>query len=317
MFRIGSSGKPKNFPAAQKQIQYPEWREFMLKAVVMDMDGTLLNGENRISPYTKKVLMDLQNKGIRLILASGRSYPRLMDYARELEMDQHDGLLIEIDGVAVYNVQSHDRTKFCVLEPEVIGPVFDWMTEQNAETQAVFDDGMFVFYPDSLLPYKEKYRRENNLPDDFPWTAGPWSWLCDFRKGYPKLSYVKDASGITRDVNKLQIMQEEEPLKKVFEDLQEQFGEEFSIFRTTPRQLEVLPKGIDKGTALKKIMDDNGWGRDEVAVFGDGENDVSMFEQTDLSFAMGNARDYVKDKARFTALDNNHDGIARALVSLG
>ena len=72
----------------------------MIKAIVMDMDGTLLDSNNKILPETKKALIDLEKKGVSLILASGRSYTRLLPYAKELEMDKYHGYLLEVDGIA-------------------------------------------------------------------------------------------------------------------------------------------------------------------------------------------------------------------------
>lgn len=72
-----------------------------VKWIVTDMDGTLLNERDRITEDTREYLIACQEKGIRLVLASGRSYVRLMPYARELRMEEFGGLLIEINGLAV------------------------------------------------------------------------------------------------------------------------------------------------------------------------------------------------------------------------
>ena len=57
-----------------------------MKWIALDMDGTLLDGEDRILPRTKECLIECQKRGVRVILASGRSYTRLMPYARQLEL---------------------------------------------------------------------------------------------------------------------------------------------------------------------------------------------------------------------------------------
>lgn len=286
----------------------------MIKAIVMDMDGTLLNEHNQISPRNREVLLEAEKKGVQLVLASGRSYTRLLPYAKELKMDEYGGWLIEIDGVAFYETKTAEREKLRMMEPEEIRPVIDWLMTQDAETQAMFDDGGFVWYPASHQAIKEKIRQEQNLPDDYPWTAGPWGFLTDFRDGYPHISYIQDSSEINRPINKLQIMNEEDRLEKVYEGLQARFGKDFSIYRTTPRQLEVLPRGFSKGSGVQHLMDENGWKKDEVLVFGDGENDVSMFDKVQDSYAMGNARDYVRAKAAHVADTNRNDGVAREVV---
>lgn len=288
-----------------------------IKAIVMDMDGTLLNEHNQISEKTRNFLIGLEKQGIRLILASGRSYTRLLDYAAALKMPEYGGYLLEIDGVALYNLASRERIKYHMMPPEEIHDVFEYLTTQNAESQAMFDDGLFDYIAPDLFAIKQKIRQEQNLPDDYPWTAGPWSWLTDFRDGYKDLHYIESVDEINRPVNKIQIMQEEKPLAALFERLQQRFGDSFAIYRTTPRQLEILPAGFSKGSGVRNLMEKEGWKRDEVVVFGDGENDVSMFDEVDYSIAMGNAKDYVQDKAAYVTDTNREDGIVKALKALG
>ena len=81
----------------------------MLDAIVMDMDGTLLDPNNKILPETKEALIACQKQGTKLVLASGRSYTRLLSYAKELEMDVYGGYLLEVDGIAYYDVQKDER----------------------------------------------------------------------------------------------------------------------------------------------------------------------------------------------------------------
>lgn len=289
----------------------------MIKAIVMDMDGTLLNEHDEISPETREYLIDLEKQGVTLVLASGRSYPRLLRYAQELKMNQYGGWLIEVDGVALYQMKDGSRTKFHEMEPDEIHEIYDWFITTGSEPQAVFDDGLFVCIPEDRIETKRKLRQEQNVPDSFPWTAGPWSWLADLSKGYPKITYVKSAAEISRRVNKLQVMNDADKIPEVYQAAKDRFGDRFSIYRTTPKQLEILPPGFSKGAALKKLMDLKGWKKDEVAVFGDGENDLSMLEAVDNSFAMDNAQDFVKQKTRYVTDSNRANGIVSGLKSHG
>ena len=65
---------------------------------------------------TKEALIACQKQGTKLVLASGRSYTRLLSYAKELEMDVYGGYLLEVDGIAYYDVQKDERH---VLKPDV------------------------------------------------------------------------------------------------------------------------------------------------------------------------------------------------------
>ena len=236
----------------------------MLDAIVMDMDGTLLDPNNKILPETKEALIACQKQGTKLVLASGRSYTRLLSYAKELEMDVYGGYLLEVDGIAYYDVQKDERHVLKQMYKEDVEPVFAYLMHKNCETMAVFNDGLFDYIPDHIMAKKKALRNSQEYPEDFPWTGGPWSWLADMRDGYP-------------------------------------------------RELEVLPKGYSKGATLVRMMDMFGWDKDKVFTFGDGENDVSMFGVVTHSFAMGQALDYVKEKAAHVTKSNVEQGIVAAL----
>ena len=65
-----------------------------IRAIALDIDGTLTNDQKVITPRTKKALMDAQEAGIKLILSSGRPIHGLRALAHELELDRHNGLLV-------------------------------------------------------------------------------------------------------------------------------------------------------------------------------------------------------------------------------
>lgn len=288
----------------------------MIKAIVMDMDGTLLDPSNKIMPKTKSALIQLQKKGIQLILASGRSYTRLMPYATELMMDKHRGWLLEVDGVAVYDLSKMERTILRRMTMEEVQMVFSDLIHRNCESMACFDDGVYDYFPDEIRQIKKTIRIKENLPEDFPWTGGPWGWLADMRDGYPNIRYITHVSEITPPINKIQLMQEEQEIQFLYQALTEKFLD-FNVFRTAPRQLEILPKGVSKGETLEKIMEREGWTKGEVLAFGDGENDVSLFDVVENSFAMGQAKAYVKKRAKYVTASNNQEGIWQALYKLG
>lgn len=285
----------------------------MLKAIVMDMDGTLLDPNNKILEDTKNALIECEKKGITLILASGRSYTRLLPYAKELEMDRYGGYLLEVDGIAIYDMKQNERHVLRRMETSEFQTLFEYLMTLEMESMACFDDGLYDYIPSSIYEMKKTLRKEMKLPEDHPWTAGPWAWLADIRDGYPKITYIDSFDQIKGPINKLQMMQDEDKMEIIYKDLMAKYGNDFEIFRTCPRQLEILPLGYSKGKTLERIMQENHWNRDEVFTFGDGENDVSMFSVVTHSFAMGQAKPYVQEKAAHVTLSNKEQGILAAL----
>ncbi|MCH3179337.1 HAD hydrolase family protein, partial [Listeria monocytogenes] len=68
---------------------------------ILDIDGTLLNDDKKISPETKKELITAQENGVKLILASGSPTTGMHAYAEQLEMEKHHGLLVSYTGAKV------------------------------------------------------------------------------------------------------------------------------------------------------------------------------------------------------------------------
>ena len=285
-----------------------------IKAIVMDMDGTLLNSKDKISPKTKDALIECQKNGIKIVLASGRNYGRIKPYLEELHLEEFGGLLIEINGIAIYDMSTNQRTILRQMHEDEVHPVFSYLMNLNAESIAVYDEGLFDYMPDHILTMKQKLRLSLDLPEDCPWTAGAWSWFWDMRNGYPCQKYIEKVEEIDCPINKFQILQETDILNEIEEKLIHKYGDRFEVFRTTPRQIEMGPKGYTKGDTLVRLMKNFGWSKDEVFVFGDGGNDISMFKQTNYSFAMGQALESVKNEARYITLSNDEDGIYEALM---
>ncbi|MGN1276416.1 MAG: HAD family hydrolase, partial [Floccifex sp.] len=285
----------------------------MLKYIVMDMDGTLLNSKNEISENTKKILLSYQKQGTQLILASGRSYHRLLDIAHSLDMFTYGGYFIEVDGIGIYDVKNDKRHVLKTMEIHEFKDLVSYLMTLEVEVQVCQENALYAYIPSRLISIKEKLKKEWNLDKDHPLTAGPWKELFDMRIPYKEIHYFHDANEIKGISLKVQIMDCEEKIEEVYRLLKQHYTGQYEFFRTSYRQIEILPFGYSKGKTLQRIMKMNHIRSDEVVAFGDGENDISLFEVVDSSYAMGNARDYVKEKAKFVTKTNDEEGIAYIL----
>ncbi|EAD4757395.1 HAD-IIB family hydrolase, partial [Listeria monocytogenes] len=79
------------------------------QAIILDIDGTLLNDDKKISPETKKALITAQQNGVKLILASGRPTTGMHVYAEQLEMEKHHGLLVSYNGAKVVDCATNEE----------------------------------------------------------------------------------------------------------------------------------------------------------------------------------------------------------------
>lgn len=288
-----------------------------VKWIVTDMDGTLLNGSDQITEKTQAALLACQQKGIRVILASGRSYIRLMPYAKQLRLAEFGGDLIEVNGLALNRLKSGERTVFGQLNRADKELLFAELQRFQVEIQGYEDDALYYWIPDWQRPFKEQERREKGYPEDHPLAAGAWSWVTNNMYSYPKLREISSAHEMPDRLNKINCADRPERIREVYSYLKEHFTDRYEFVRTDPRLIEISPKGISKGSTLKRLMKEEGVKPEEVLAFGDGENDIGLFQAAAYGIAMGNAEDFVKEQAFAVTGTNEEDGVAMALEKYG
>ena len=77
-----------------------------IRFLATDLDGTLLTSEKRITAHTKRIIIDAQNRGLTVILASGRPLYSILPFAKDLELDKHHGFIIAYNGGLIYDCAS-------------------------------------------------------------------------------------------------------------------------------------------------------------------------------------------------------------------
>ena len=117
-----------------------------------------------------------------------------------------------------------------------------------------------------------------------------------------------------RDCAKIVGVSDDHPLvERLEQQLQQELGADASATRSQPYYLDITHPLANKGDAVGTLARLMGVTMDQVAVIGDGLNDVGMFAKSPLSIAMGNASDEVKGLARFVTGSNDEEGWASAI----
>lgn len=115
-----------------------------LKAIILDIDGTLVNSQKKISERTKKTLLDAQNNGIKLILASGRPIRGMLEVMHELEMDKHHGLVVAYNGASVMDCESKEIVFNKAMTPQEAQSVLNHVKNFEVIPMVAKDDTMYV-----------------------------------------------------------------------------------------------------------------------------------------------------------------------------
>lgn len=284
-----------------------------IKLIAMDMDGTLLQSDNTISQRTKEALIKAQKQGVRLVLASGRSYHKLMQYAKELQMDMYGGYLIEVNGIALYDLQKNERTVFHQLHKPDASYIFDFLKQFEVEILGIQDDSIYDYIPESMMDDKRAFRKLHHIDANCPWTAGAFSFIQDCRAGYPNLFTIHEAAELPETLNKFAVAHLPEKLEPVISKIKMGLQDTFWLGLTSSGWLEIMPKDVTKGNALLSLATKLSLVPSQLMAFGDGENDIEMLQVVDYGFVMKNALESVKQYGYGVCDDNQNDGIAKII----
>ncbi len=263
-----------------------------VQIVALDLDDTLLKHDLTISDYTVSVLQKLVEKGIYVMLCSGRIDDAMLPYVRQMDVagKEHGRYMITQNGTNILDLHLRLSIYSHQLEYDIAMHVYH-LLEEYGVTAHVYDSS-FIFTckhtewgdRDAQLSGLKK-----ELVEDYP------EFL---KRGFPKMVIPGDP----------------EVLKKLELRLKEEVGSECVIFTSKPYFLEVLPKNAGKGEALVWIANELNVPIENVMSFGDSMNDESMMNLTGKSVAMINGLDHIKDIAVFnTEYSNDEDGVAKFL----
>lgn len=276
-----------------------------IKAIAMDIDGTLTNDEKVITPRTREKLLAAQEAGIKLVLASGRPAQGLKRLAHELELDSHDGLLVCFNGACVIDAQT-DEVLFDQPMPA------DELRRLIAHLKS-FDVIPWITQSDRLY-VEDAYHCMLTLPDGSQKNIVKYERdACDLR-----IHEVADLASVVElcPVEKILTAGNPDYLQAHHEEMYAPFKETLAGMFTADWYFEFTAPGIDKAHALEGALPKIGIDASEVVAFGDGQNDKSMLAWAGTGVAMANAVDETKAVAQICTASNNEDGIAVALEKL-
>ncbi|GGC81935.1 sugar-phosphatase [Enterococcus wangshanyuanii] len=263
-----------------------------VKLVAIDIDGTLLDSNRKITPKVKETLQKANKKGIYIVLCTGRPLPGVKDQLTELDLYGDNDYVITYNGSLVQATKtnkiiseyslSHDDFLEIELMSRKVGTHLHTIDDKAIYT-ANRDIGKYTVHEAYLVDMPLKYRTVEEMT--------------------PDLSIIK-----------MMMIDEPEILDKAISQLPEEFSNKYTTVKSTDFYYEILNKEASKGNALAKLADHLGIKQSEVMAIGDNENDLSMIEYAGIGVAMGNATENVKQAADVHTSSNDEDGVAEVLL---
>ncbi len=274
-----------------------------IKTIALDIDGTLYDREHNIQEKTKKALIELQDRGIEIILASGRPINGMLEIAEELEMDKHHGIIISNNGAVAYDVRNNKTIFDSPIKKEHIKEILENNKKYDIPAMIQKDNYMLVenVY-DGVVDSGDLGKGVINIIE---WEARNGNFLLK------EVESLVDA--IDFPVNKILTIVEPEFLKNNMKDIIKPLKGKLHIVPTTTFYLEYTNLGVNKASALKKL----GVDRETLMSFGDSLNDKEMIEYAKYGVAMSNGAEEVKEVADYITGDRDDEGIYNALKHYG
>lgn len=262
----------------------------MYKILALDLDGTLTNSKKEITPHTLEILIQAQQKGIRLVLASGRPTAGILPLAELLHLKEYGGYILAFNGGLIID---------CATGQPIYKQLLDTSVYEHLYKVGNTEDFKILSYLDNCIACED-------IENEY----------VRYEARLNKMQ-LKKLDNFLEEINfpepKCLIVGNEDKLVKLEEDLSEYYKGKMSIYRSEPFFLEILPLGIDKAKRLEFLLKYLGLNKEELMVCGDGYNDLSMIEYAGLGVAMSNAQTIVKEAADYITLSNEEDGVAAAV----
>ncbi|MFS0781835.1 Cof-type HAD-IIB family hydrolase [Bacillus sp. 1P06AnD] len=259
------------------------------KMIVLDLDDTLLQDDHTISAPTKQALMEAQEMGVKVVLASGRPTYAMTEIAEELSLSSYGSYILSFNGGKIINCQTNEELFNSVLSVDDVHRLFDISKRENV--------WIHTYVGNEIITAEE---------NEYTTIEGEIT-------GMPVKEEPSFKKSISKPVVKVLMLEDPDKLKEVESKLQKELNNEFSVMRSKPFFLEITEKGVTKGTSLNQLIQMCGIKRDEVIAIGDSYNDLEMIEFAGLGVAMGNAPEDIKEKADFITTSNMEHGVAKVV----
>ena len=261
------------------------------KLLALDLDGTLTNSKKQITPHTLETLIRAQQeKGLKIILATGRPTYGVAPLANALQLDKFGGFILAYNGGEIINWRTHEIMYKNLLDHDVLPYLYECAKKNDF----------------AIVTYENEYVLTEKPNDEYV--------LKEALLNVMKIKKVDNfLEAVRHPIAKCLIVGEPTRLAILEKEMQEQLKDRMGVFRSEPYFLELVPKGIDKARSLSVLLEELELKREELMAAGDGFNDLSMVRFAGMGVAMANAQDVVKENADFITLSNDEDGVAYAV----
>lgn len=258
----------------------------MIRLIATDVDGTLVpEGSNVLPEAYYDILRRGKQQGIIFAAASGRQYPSLKKLFLPIQQDM---IFIAENGAYVV---CRDQEMSCSIIDQKMIELLIRLVRKIDECEICLCARTTTYVESKQQTYIDLLTK--NYKND--------------------ITRVEDLLSVQDDFIKFSIFHPKDAVKAARATISKAVGTKLEIVCAGQNWLDCMNQTVSKGTALATIQRQLRIKREETLVFGDNENDLSMFAQAEESYAVANAQERIKKAAKHVADRRENNGVLKVL----
>lgn len=265
------------------------------KLVAIDCDNTLIKHDGEMHPDNIKAINMILEKGIKVVIATGRNDILVKDYMDEVGFKEE--IVIGCNGASIRDLKDNSIIQLNYIPKDTMKKIIDICLKNHIKAK--------------MFTLTESYSTsEENMGDEL-------KEILTYTKQLSlslEYKFEKDIESLIDKKEFLKVVILEDDREKLL-NIQSQFKalEDINAVISARNCLDIMKKGVSKGNALKDYSNMLGIKQEEIVAIGDSENDLEMLNFASFSVAMGNADDFIKQACDMVTLKNDEGGVAYAI----
>jgi hypothetical protein len=260
-----------------------------IRLIAMDLDGTLVKGEQGITPRVRRAIETARGAGIEVTIATGRMFRSARRFAKDLHVTLP---IICYQGSLVRDPVTGATHQHEVLPTGPSQAAIQFARSAGLHVNAYINDDLYM---EADTPEGRFYAASSDVP----------------------ITFVDDlAAAVTAGSTKLVFVMDEDRVLDAVAAMDGRFGSEVQATRSHPRFAELVRRDVNKGTALRRVAEVAGVPIEQTMGIGDNLNDLDLVQSAGIGVAMGDGDPRVRAAADWITGSYEEDGVAQAIERL-